>query len=66
MLKYIIINIKFDIKGRVIFGRVVIEVLKSSIIGRYNRFVEFIFDCYNIVLGFIFCEVFIEFKVWCV
>lgn len=66
MLKYIIINIKFDIKGKVIFGCVVIEVIKSSIIGRYYRFVEFIFDCYNIVLGFIFCEVFIEFKVWCV
>lgn len=66
MSKYITINTKLDIKGRATLGRAVTEVLKSSITGRHHRFVEFTSDCYNIVLGFIFCEVFIEFKLRCV
>lgn len=66
MSKYITINTKLDIKGRATLGHAVTEVLKSSITGRHHWFAEFTSDYYNIVLGFIFCEVFIEFKVRCV
>lgn len=66
MSKYITINTKLDIKGRATLRRAVTEVLKSSITGRHHWFAEFTSDYYNIVLGFIFCEVFIEFKLRCV